>query len=456
MSSCLWAQTGGTIFGRCADYWYPQWYDQCGHFIEDPGLVLGDVPTYFSVDNVSTLRTDWLLIDREVIEEPLVVKGIAVMVTTPRMANPPLTSDKMPEWVLVCHVDSIGMPIDTLAMGRWDNVQARTMILPQNLRSQLANNATNSMQIIVYDVLFDSTIAIMDDIAIVATFNSNEFLVEANRYKTMPTAYAYITDYSAVPCERCFPSPLSMLDLSNGSVFSTFPRHFSPFLFMPDSVNLTVLTADSLMGTAAGSGTYRSDEPAVVTATAAPFCRFAGWSDGSTDNSRVMYLYQDSTITARFVTDSSNYVRVMANNTEWGSVSGTGIYPYGQSATIAATAAEGYLFTEWADGDTNNPRTVMPVSDTVFTALFDPLPMGIGTADITFTLHPNPTTGVVAIACTAGSHLLQLYDGAGRMMLSHAFDGDSATVDISLLPAGIYTAVLRTDGIKTTKTLIKL
>ena len=455
LSICLWAQNGDTIFGRCDDYWYTQWYDQCDYYIEDPGLVLGDVPVYFSVDYASPLRTDWLLVDREATDVPITVKGVAVMVTTPSMPNPPMINMRDQEWVFVCHVDSIGMPTDTLAMARWDNGRARTMILPQSLQAQTVGDRTNAIEITVYEATFDSSVTIMGEYAIVATFYSNMFIENENRFKNLPTAYAYVTDCGADVCARCFPSPLSLLDLSNGSVFSTFSRNFSPFLFIPDSVDFVVLTADSLMGTVSGSGTYRSDDPAVVTATAAPFCRFTGWSDGSTDNPRVMYLYRDSTIVANFVTDSSNYVRVMANNTAWGSVSGTGIYPYGQSATIAATAVEGYLFTEWADGNTDNPRTVFPMSDTVFTALFDPIHVGIDNADAAFALHPNPTGGIVGIACAAGSHLLQLYDAEGRLVLSHAFDGASATVDISGLADGIYTAVLRTEGLKTAKTLIK-
>lgn len=40
------------------------------------------------------------------------------------------------------------------------------------------------------------------------------------------------------------------------------------------------------------------------------------------------------------------------------------------SATFTATAEEGYHFTQWNDGDTNNPRIVSIVSDTTLTATF--------------------------------------------------------------------------------------
>ena len=42
------------------------------------------------------------------------------------------------------------------------------------------------------------------------------------------------------------------------------------------------------------------------------------------------------------------------------------------TAVIQATANYGYYFSQWNDGDTNNPRTVMLTQDTSFTAVFAP------------------------------------------------------------------------------------
>ena len=42
----------------------------------------------------------------------------------------------------------------------------------------------------------------------------------------------------------------------------------------------------------------------------------------------------------------------------------------GDTAVLTATPNEGYVFTGWNDGNTENPRTVTVTSDTVFTAIF--------------------------------------------------------------------------------------
>ena len=62
-------------------------------------------------------------------------------------------------------------------------------------------------------------------------------------------------------------------------------------------------------------------------------------------------------------------VTLQANNDQWGEVAGAGFYT--QEATIRATAYEGYTFTQWSDGNTDNPRTIQLISDTTLIAEFD-------------------------------------------------------------------------------------
>ena len=59
-----------------------------------------------------------------------------------------------------------------------------------------------------------------------------------------------------------------------------------------------------------------------------------------------------------------------ANDTLRGSVSGGGIYPVGDTATLLPEAADGWFFVCWHDGDTSSPRRVQALSDSVFMALF--------------------------------------------------------------------------------------
>ena len=63
-------------------------------------------------------------------------------------------------------------------------------------------------------------------------------------------------------------------------------------------------------------------------------------------------------------------VTAQSADTTMGYVEGGGIYSEDSTATLTAFAHEGYLFSHWMDGDTNNPRIVTVTSDTTLTAYF--------------------------------------------------------------------------------------
>ena len=69
-------------------------------------------------------------------------------------------------------------------------------------------------------------------------------------------------------------------------------------------------------------------------------------------------------------TDSYFELKINVNDSEYGSVSGEGIYKYGDKANIIATASEGYIFLRWSDGDTNPSREVTVTSNLYLTAYF--------------------------------------------------------------------------------------
>lgn len=57
-----------------------------------------------------------------------------------------------------------------------------------------------------------------------------------------------------------------------------------------------------------------------------------------------------------------------------GTVAGSGVFKMGEQTTLKATANEGYKFTQWSDGNTDNPRIVTVTSDVTYTAEFAPIP----------------------------------------------------------------------------------
>ena len=53
-----------------------------------------------------------------------------------------------------------------------------------------------------------------------------------------------------------------------------------------------------------------------------------------------------------------------------GTVSGNGEYPRGATATLIASPAKGYSFSQWSDGNTENPRTLTLNDNLTLTAIF--------------------------------------------------------------------------------------
>ena len=103
---------------------------------------------------------------------------------------------------------------------------------------------------------------------------------------------------------------------------------------------------------------------------------FTAWSDGNTDNPRTITVTEDITLFAAY--EAAEYtVSISAGSNGSVSVNGTpvvGTYTdtvnYGATLTLAATADNGYQFSQWTDGNTDNPRTVTVTGPVALAAAF--------------------------------------------------------------------------------------
>ena len=128
----------------------------------------------------------------------------------------------------------------------------------------------------------------------------------------------------------------------------------------------------------------------------------------------------------------------------------------GNTAVLTATANEGYEFTGWNDGNTENPRTVMITSDTAFVAIFT----ANGSSSLQevnareFALYPNPAKSFVNLEFETlqENTLLQILDINGRRVRTVDLKAGIETlrIDVSDLPKGVYTITIG----NTTKKLI--
>ncbi len=97
---------------------------------------------------------------------------------------------------------------------------------------------------------------------------------------------------------------------------------------------------------------------------------FVRWTDGNTDNPRLVTVTKDTTLTAEFADDP--ILTLVSSDYSRGYVYGGGQFKPNSSCEISATAEYGYHFTQWTDGNTDNPRTIILTCDTTFTAEFAP------------------------------------------------------------------------------------
>ena len=177
---------------------------------------------------------------------------------------------------------------------------------------------------------------------------------------------------------------------------------------------------------------------AVITATPNEGYHFVRWSDGATDNPYSFKVTSDTMIIALFVADEYT-VTAEVNDDVMGSVTGSGTYLYGDTATLTAISNEGYHFAGWSDGATDNPYSFRVTSDTTITAIFEADESGdtegIGTvADSEVSIKVAGRQ--IAIAGAEGRPVT-LYDIQGRRIAVYQ-PSHAAELRITVPATGIY------------------
>ncbi len=139
-----------------------------------------------------------------------------------------------------------------------------------------------------------------------------------------------------------------------------------------DKYHIYLLCSPYQGGFAAGGGVYTFGEEITVTATPNTGYTFYSWTeDGSVVSYSAAYSFvvtADRTLTAVF--QPKNYtVTATANPTQGGTVTGSGMYPYGNIATVTAAPHTGYNFVSWSiNGEvvSLDPSYSFPVFSDVF------------------------------------------------------------------------------------------
>lgn len=155
-----------------------------------------------------------------------------------------------------------------------------------------------------------------------------------------------------------------------------------------------------------------------------------------------------------FALDTNLYtLDATPNDSEMGTVTGSGVYAAGEAATLTAIPNAGYIFERWSDGIEDNPRTVVVTEDIALVANFV-RSTGINEVlPIEVVCYPNPTTGVVRVD-VPGKVRVRVYDHAGREVAA-CESSSTVGIDLSSIPSGIYSLqILHSKGC-TVKKVVK-
>ncbi len=134
-----------------------------------------------------------------------------------------------------------------------------------------------------------------------------------------------------------------------GSITSPYVLNFS------NMVNVTASVNPENAGSISGAGEYAINDIVTLTATANEGYQFVNWTEeGTVVSEETEYSFtvtESRNLVANFELLTYN-VTASANPAEGGSISGADVYTHGETATLIATANEGYQFINWTEEGT--------------------------------------------------------------------------------------------------------
>ena len=142
------------------------------------------------------------------------------------------------------------------------------------------------------------------------------------------------------------------------------------------------------------------------------------------------------------------HIAGVPEDTAFGYVEGSGYYVPGETGTLKAIAANGYGFSHWSNGSTENPLVFTLSGDSTITAYFTPVTDvadNVETSDYTIVTRE----GSLVVTHVAGRQI-RIFDNLGRCLITDHGVSDTRIFD---LPAtGTY--IIRVDGAPARKVVV--
>ena len=388
---------------RCDKYYYTKWFDDCPNWRPNG---VWDSCFCFKYHITRYLEGPSIAKWEYAHNRRMKVKGLVAMVQN---YNPPTVDtaavvQKLPEYLYLYQMTAAGHRVfqeidDTVRLQlldsvRWDTATARVMEFRQGWNDEYVQYCY------LYEAYFEQPVWVDTDFFIVGSTNSGYTGLNSNG--RIPTVYVDIMDQQDYMLDNktgCDINNYHFLIGSNGPLFQDgyncqlpgrpyafWDNWFSPaiggvwlsdwpyspvgyYLVIVDKWDLNAEPNEAGWGEVLGGGRFPDESDDTIMAIPAPGFAFVSWSDGVTDNPRVVHLMSDTTIVATFQCTQQFNLQVSASGETMGTVTGSGTY-YASDVTISAAPTLGHRFLHWNDGSTETTRIIHLVSDTAFVAYF--------------------------------------------------------------------------------------
>ncbi|MBR1630718.1 MAG: InlB B-repeat-containing protein, partial [Paludibacteraceae bacterium] len=221
------------------------------------------------------------------------------------------------------------------------------------------------------------SVVVTSDLTLTATFALNQYVITLSSEDAAAGSVKGGGDFEhgeeavliAIPAEG-----YHFAGWSNGQVTDTLRMTVNGNMtltaaFAVNHYKIDAKTADEATGYVTGSGVYTHGQAATLEAIAQYGYHFSAWSDGQTMNPLTVTATSDITLTALF--EVNRYTLTLNSDESMGSVNGSGTYQHGQAATATATPAEGYHFTGWSNGQTDQTISITMTGDITLRANFE-------------------------------------------------------------------------------------
>ena len=231
--------------------------------------------------------------------------------------------------------------------------------------------------------------------------------------------------------------------------------------FSQDTYTITTSSNPTNGGTTSGGGTFTHGQSCTVYATANSGYIFVNWTENGTQvstNANYSFTVTEAASYVAHFQIQSYTISASANPNVGGSVSGAGIYNYGETVTLDAVANENHSFVGWWENGSmvsSNPTLVIAADgNRHFTANFVFVD-GIDESEFNLSVYPNPANNVLFIEGD-GIRKVTVLNALGQVVESRECTNQKPLIiDTSSYEAGLYMLQIRIQNDTVRKQFIK-